>query len=84
MSNAANPTKPATREPTRDKEAIVSAYVAKARQQYATPTPDLEIDDEPQVSIAASGAWVAAWVWVNKEEVGIGNLTRPRAKRIRS
>lgn len=27
-------------------------------------TDDLEIDDEPFVSVADEGVWVSAWVWV--------------------
>ena len=27
----------------------------------------ISFDDNPEVSRAADGAWVAAWVWVEKE-----------------
>lgn len=62
--------KSATPRPVSSEKAIASAYVAQARKQYATSTSDLEIDDEPQVSFAENGAWVAAWVWVAQEETG--------------
>lgn len=46
------------------------AIVSSAREQYAKPSNnDLEIDDKPKLSRADGGAWVAAWVWVNYEEV---------------
>jgi hypothetical protein len=62
--------------PTHEEEAIVSAYIAQARQQYATLTSDFEIDDEPQVSIAENGAWVSAWVWVAQGEAGLPKQRR--------
>jgi len=36
--------------------------IAAARNNYCTE--DIEIDDEPMVSIGDEGVWVAAWVWV--------------------
>lgn len=59
-----------------DERAIASAYIAQARRQYTTSTPDLEIDDEPKVSITADGAWVAAWVWVTQGEAGLSMEAR--------
>lgn len=53
---------------TRKQKALESAYIIQARKQYTQSTSDLEIDDEPQVSITDDGAWVAAWVWVQNEE----------------
>ena len=44
-----------------------AAYIAQARDQYAEVSKDIEIDETPQVSIASGGAWVSAWVWVEKE-----------------
>lgn len=36
-----------------------------ARSNYAEPSDDdIEIDDEPMLSIADDGVWVSAWVWV--------------------
>jgi hypothetical protein len=48
-----------------------AAYIAQARSIYAND--DLEIDDQAALSEVneagqPKGAWVAAWVWVNKEE----------------
>ncbi|MGA2833372.1 MAG: hypothetical protein ABSE55_09900 [Terracidiphilus sp.] len=68
MSKDLKSVKSATPRPVRSEKAIASAYVAQARRQYSTSTSDLEIDDEPQVSFAENGAWVAAWVWVAQEE----------------
>jgi hypothetical protein len=52
-------------------KSVVSVYIAQARKQYTASTSDLEIDDEPQVSISKDGAWVAAWVWVPREEIDL-------------
>jgi hypothetical protein len=68
MSNELVSATCATPKPTRKEKAITSAYIAKACQNYTASTCDLEIDDQPQVSIAKDGAWVAAWVWVPQEE----------------
>lgn len=40
--------------------------ISKARDMYADD--ETEIDDNPAVSHADDGAWVAAWVWVPAEE----------------
>ena len=48
---------------------IAAAYISRARQLYIDSTDDIEIDDSPDVSDAGYGAWVAAWVWVDREEV---------------
>lgn len=45
----------------RDRDAY-AADVQRARDEYATD--DVEIDDEPDISEAENGVWVAAWVWV--------------------
>jgi hypothetical protein len=37
-----------------------------AFDQYATD--DIEIDDEPAISRADDGTWVAAWVWIADPE----------------
>jgi hypothetical protein len=71
MSKDQDTVESATPNPTHEEMAIASAYIAQARQQYTTSTSDLEIDDEPQVSIAEDGAWVAAWVWVTQGEAGL-------------
>jgi hypothetical protein len=70
MSNDQGTVESAIPNPTHEEEAVVSAYIVQARQQYATLTSDFEIDDEPQVSIAEDGAWVAAWVWVARGGAG--------------
>jgi len=45
------------------------ATIERARAMYAVPSDDdLEIDDEPLVSVAEKGTWVAAWVWVPRAE----------------
>ena len=54
-----------------NQKAIASAYIAEARKQYAALHSDLEIDDEPKVSITADGAWVASWVWVSQADISI-------------
>jgi hypothetical protein len=70
-------------KPTRKENAITLAYIAQARQQYTASTSDLEIDDEPQVSIAEHGAWVAAWVWVAQEEAGLSKKSGDVQQEIR-
>lgn len=42
------------------------ALVNKARSLYGTD--DLEIDGDAKVSLGENGAWIAAWVFVPKEE----------------
>jgi hypothetical protein len=51
-------------------ETSKAKYIARAREMYASD--DLEIDNQPQVSVADTGVWVAAWVFVHKEELPIG------------
>ena len=47
-----------------------AAYIGAAREVFATD--DLEIDDDPNVSLGGDpGAWVHAWVWVSDEDAGI-------------
>ena len=45
-------------------------YVSLARDYCGY---DLEIDEEPLVSIGDDGAWVAAWVWIDgsQEELAV-------------
>jgi hypothetical protein len=40
--------------------------IAAARDMYASD--DVEIDDNPKLSHADDGVWVAAWVWVSRED----------------
>ena len=70
MSNERSLIVPITQEHTGVQDATAAAYVAKAKRQY-TRLNDIEIDDEPNVSLSELGAWVAAWVWVGKEEAGL-------------
>lgn len=43
--------------------------ITRARELYADD--ETEIDDDPAVSHADDGTWVAAWVWVSNEEAGL-------------
>lgn len=43
--------------------------ITRARELYAND--ETEIDDDPAVSHADDGTWVAAWVWVSNEEAGL-------------
>lgn len=44
--------------------------IAKARKKYEEGSnDDIEIDDNPKISDCDDGIWVAAWVWVKKEEL---------------
>jgi len=69
MSDTLSLAKSASSKSASKKEAISTTFIAQARQQYATSFPELEIDDDPKVSIAKGGAWVAAWVWVCQENL---------------
>ena len=79
MGNDVNSVEFAVPKPTRREQAVASAYIDCARKQYATSTDNLEIDDEPNVSIADGGAWVAAWVWVAHAEVALRKRGQVRA-----
>jgi hypothetical protein len=70
MKNNRSLVEPDPPSPTRKEKVLATAYIAQARKQYTVSASDLEIDDEPQVSITKDGAWVAAWVWVPREEIG--------------
>ena len=65
-------------ESSTNEQSAVSAYTAQARQQYAASSDNIEIDDGPEVSVAESGAWVAAWVWVDEEDAGLRGEKRAR------
>lgn len=55
------------KHPFTEREKEIIQY---ARSHYATGSDnDLEIDDEPKLSAADDGTWVAAWVWVPDEEI---------------
>ena len=56
-----------------------AAYTAQAKRQYDLQSNnDIEIDEEPAVSAAEEGAWIAAWVWVSCEDAGLSKKTLPR------
>ena len=56
----------------RSQRAIELDYITVARENHANPSSnEIEIDVDPKVSTSGTGAWVAAWVWVNCEEVGL-------------
>ena len=43
--------------------------IQQARDDYTTDSScDVEIDDDPVLSVADEGVWVSAWVWVNRPE----------------
>jgi hypothetical protein len=79
MGNDARSVGSAVPRSTRREKAVASAYIASARKQYTTSTDSLEIDDEPQVSIADGGAWVTAWVWVAQVQVPLRKERQVRA-----
>lgn len=52
-------------EEAKEELSSYAAEIEQARDEYALPSDDdLEIDDEPALSIADNGVWVSAWVWV--------------------
>jgi hypothetical protein len=55
-------------------EEIGEEYISRARIQYAETTEDIQIDDDPAVTVTEDGAWVAAWVWVGKDEEEIEDV----------
>jgi hypothetical protein len=50
-------------------EPHLSHYVSAARDRYVDEGV-IEIDDHPVVSNSEDGAYVAAWVWVDRESLG--------------
>ena len=42
--------------------------VAVFTQALQTYLSEIEVDDEPSVSLSGVGAWVSAWVWTGKLE----------------
>ena len=63
--------RPSAPTPGCNVEAAKAAYITVARHRYTKSTYDIEIDDNPRVGITEDGAWVAAWLWVSQEEVGL-------------
>lgn len=45
----------------------IEAAIELARERYCDD--DTEIDDEPATSVAETGIWVAAWVWVPNSDI---------------
>ena len=52
--------------------ALKSDYLAQAMKQVVGET-EIEIDADANVSLSPDGAWVAAWIWVDKEAIGPKN-----------
>ncbi|MGB6974180.1 MAG: hypothetical protein WBD67_05810 [Terracidiphilus sp.] len=68
MSNKQNSTGHPSLKPLKGKENVNAAYIALARREFATSSTEIEIDDDPAVSVAEGGAWVSAWLWVSHLE----------------
>lgn len=50
----------------RDEERVIFAdLIEEARRQTDY---ELEIDDEPMLSVADEGVWVSAWIWVERTD----------------
>jgi hypothetical protein len=84
MRTATNHARSAKQMSRADDVVAKAAYVAQAKRQYDLQSNnDIEIDEEPVVSVAEEGAWIAAWVWVNRKEAGLGKRTRIRVAKIK-
>jgi hypothetical protein len=62
----------ALRQALRDCHALIQEreqHASAIETARAQTDDDLEIDDTPLVSVADSGVWVSAWVWVPAPEV---------------
>jgi molybdopterin synthase catalytic subunit len=71
--------------PTSSAAGAKTTYIGIARQKYeGASNNDIEIDEDPAVSIADGGAWVAAWVWVTQEEVELHRRTRGSIAKIKT
>lgn len=44
------------------------AYAPEIKAAREQTNDDLEIDDDPVLSIADDGVWVSAWIWVPGEQ----------------
>ncbi len=64
---------------TDEQGSAVAAYIAQARQQYTVSTDDIEIDEKPEASVSESGAWISAWLWVDRSEVDRFDQKQPCA-----
>jgi hypothetical protein len=80
MSHDVSAIEPAKPKSRRSRRAIELEYISVARDNQAKPSSNtIEIDDDPRVSTSEAGAWVAAWVWVDCEEVGLRRRWLPSA-----
>ena len=49
--------------------ALAALYLELARQRHVIASDNkIEIDSDAKVSVADEGAWVAAWVWVDRPD----------------
>lgn len=71
------------RQISRRNISLTSAYVSQARIQ-CEGNSDLEIDDDPSVSLSEGGAWVAAWIWVDCDAIVSKGMNLTRAPKARN
>jgi hypothetical protein len=81
MSAQKEPINFESRQAPEEHSPVPLAYIAEAKRHGMS---ELEIDDDPKVSLSEGGAWVAAWVWIDDEAAGLKNGKRSRARKIRS
>ena len=63
------PESPEAEADTREEVALAALYVEMARERHVMASDNkIEIEAEPKVSFADEGAWVAAWVWVDRPD----------------
>lgn len=53
-------------ETDEDRQFATNDEIIMARRKYASDT--IEIDEDAKVSVADTGVWVQAWVWLPNEE----------------
>lgn len=54
-----------------DNRETFAAEIQRARDDYTMDSScDVEIDDEPVLSVSDEGVWVSAWVWVPRTDAG--------------
>jgi hypothetical protein len=53
--------------PSEEDQAFLDSYIEAARDEYQRDG-EIEIDDDAVVSHSEEGAYVAAWVWVDKTQ----------------
>jgi hypothetical protein len=64
-----------SQEKTMKKEAK-KALIREARVEFADST--IQIDDNAKISGTEKAAWVAAWVWVELDELRYGLQDKPK------